>query len=198
MPEACPRNADANRARSGVRRDLGCHADVEGSKAGGMDIRPILKSQYHAALAMLGQAVRSCPDDLWTDKAYQNAFWHIAYHTLFFTHLYLQKDGDAFVPWERHREEYQFFDNLPWPPHRMPNIGKPYTKDDVLEYWSFCDAMVDSAVSQLDLDAAECGFSWYKMSKLEHQLNNIRHIQHHTAQLSDRLRAKAGVGVAWV
>jgi antitoxin (DNA-binding transcriptional repressor) of toxin-antitoxin stability system len=36
------------------------------------------------------------------------------------------------------------------------------------------------------------------MSKLEHQLVNIRHIQHHTAQLMDRLRASEDIGVKWV
>jgi hypothetical protein len=42
------------------------------------------------------------------------------------------------------------------------------------------------------------GFSWYRMSKLEHQFVNLRHIQHHAAQLADRLRSAAGVGIKWV
>ena len=58
--------------------------------------------------------------------------------------------------------------------------------------------MVEAAVDRLDLDAADCGFCWYQVSKLEHQLINIRHIQHHTAQLTDRLRSVSNVGVAWV
>jgi hypothetical protein len=50
----------------------------------------------------------------------------------------------------------------------------------------------------LDLDANESGFSWYRMSKLEHQFVNIRHIQHHAAQLIDRVRSAADVGIRWV
>jgi len=50
----------------------------------------------------------------------------------------------------------------------------------------------------LDLDSAESGFSWYRMSKLEHQFVNLRHIQHHTGQLADRLRQEADRGVEWV
>ena len=50
----------------------------------------------------------------------------------------------------------------------------------------------------LDLDSTESGFSWYRMSKLEHQLVNIRHIQHHGAQLADRLRSAADIGIRWV
>jgi len=36
------------------------------------------------------------------------------------------------------------------------------------------------------------------MSKLEHQFVGIRHIQHHAAQLSDRLRAVTGKGIDWI
>ena len=164
----------------------------------GRDARRTLADQYHASLAMLGQAIRHCPDDLWTDAAYPNKFWHVAYHTLFFAHFYLQEDEASFVPWEHHRQEYESLGPLPWPPHQMPNIGDPYTRDEVLDYWAVCDAMVDSALSQMDLEAPDSGFWWYKVSKLDHQLINIRHIQHHAGQLADRLRTKAGIGVDWV
>src|SRR6266404_3422767 len=110
---------------------------------------------------------------------HKNAFWQLAYHTLFFTHLYLQRDEAAFQRWAQHRGPDDGIE------------GDPYTQAQVLEYWSFCDCIVDDAVDALDLDSAESGFSWYRMSKLEHQLVNIRHIQHHGAQLADRLRSAA-------
>jgi hypothetical protein len=159
--------------------------------------RTTLKNQYHASLAMLGQAVERCPDDLWTDPSYPNAFWHVAYHGLFFAHLYLHENVEAFRPWEKHRAEYQFMGTMPMPPHRSPNIGEPYTRAEVLEYLRLCEAFVNEAVDRMDLRALDCGFPWYKVSKQEHQLVNIRHIQHHAAQLMDRLRTKVGVGVEW-
>jgi hypothetical protein len=58
--------------------------------------------------------------------------------------------------------------------------------------------MVDNAVDALDLWNPDCGFSWYKVSKLEHQIINIRHIQLGAAQLAARLRASLNVGVDWV
>lgn len=161
-------------------------------------MKPVLKSQYHAALAMLEQAIERCPENLWISSDHPNPFWHVAYHGLFCTHMYLQQDEAAFHPWEKHREEYQFLGSLPWPPHRRPNIGEPYSKAEVMEYLRFCNAMIDAAIEKLDLDAPESGFWWYKMSKLEHQFVNIRHLQHHAAQLADRLRQHAGVGVDWV
>jgi hypothetical protein len=148
--------------------------------------RSVLKSQYHAALAMLREAVERCPAAEWSNTDHKNAFWQVAYHTLFFTHLYLQRDEAAFQRWAQHRGPDDGID------------GAPYTQAQVLEYWSFCDRLVDDAVDALDLDSAECGFSWYRMSKLEHQLVNLRHLQHHGAQLADRLRSAADIGIGWI
>jgi hypothetical protein len=58
--------------------------------------------------------------------------------------------------------------------------------------------MVDGRVDKLDLESPQSGFSWYQMSKLEHQFVNLRHIQHHAAQLADRLRSAADIGIKWV
>jgi hypothetical protein len=164
-------------------------------------LRSVLKSQYHAALAMLGEALRRCPDAVWSDRSHVNAFWQVAYHTLYFTHLYLQPDEAAFRPWAQHQGEVQHPDGIAGPPDpesTLPLVPEPYTRSQALEYWSVCDRMVDDALDAIDLSSPESGFTWYKMSKLEHQLVNIRHIQHHAAQLADRLRSAANVGIKWV
>jgi hypothetical protein len=163
-----------------------------------MNVQAALKTQYHAALAMLKATIDQCPDELWAGGNHPVAFWRVAYHTLFFTHLYLQPDEASFRPWEHHREEGQFLGPLPWPPHRQPKVGPPYTKAQILEYWGVCDAMVDGAVDALDLSAPQCGFPWYNLPKLDHQINNIRHIQHHAALLAGRLRQTAGTDIQWV
>jgi len=164
-------------------------------------VRSVLKSQYHAALAMLRETLDTCPDDVWSDREPTNAFWQLAYHTLFYTHLYLGANEEAFRPWERHQASVQYPSGIlgrPKPPSTLPLLPEPYTRSDVLAYWQFCDGMVDGAVDALDLNAAESGFSWYKVSKFEHQLISIRHIQHHTAQMMDRLRAASNIGIKWV
>jgi hypothetical protein len=58
--------------------------------------------------------------------------------------------------------------------------------------------MVDARVDALDLSAPQCGFPWYKMTTLEHQIVSIRHIQHHASALSMRLRRSAGIEIDWV
>ncbi len=164
-------------------------------------LRSVLKSQYHAGLAMLREAIERCPEDVWLSKTHRNAFWQIAYHALFFTHLYLQPEEAAFRPWEHQQSEVQHPDGIPGRPRpgsKLPLIPEPYTRAQVLEYWSVCDAMVDHAVGALDLHSPSSGFPWYQMSKLEHQLLNLRHLQHHAAQLADRLRAATDTGVRWV
>ena len=161
----------------------------------------VLKSQYHACLAMLGDAIQRCPDDVWLATDHKNAFWQIAYHTLFFAHAYLQPSKEAFRPWAHQQNDVQYEDAIPGAPDpnsALPLIPKPYTKAQVLEYWKFCDEMVDTAVDKLDLESPQSGFPRYKMSKLEHQLVNLRHIQHHEAQLADRLRSAADIGIKWV
>lgn len=151
-----------------------------------MNVKAVLKSQYHAALAMLRDAIDRCPDDEWLSREHKNAFWQVAYHALFYTHLYLQPDEAAFRKWTQHRGDDD------------GTTADPYTKAQVLEYWSVVDAMVDGAVDALDLENSDSGFWWYKMSKLEHQLVNLRHVQHHGAQLADRVRSAADVGIKWV
>jgi len=169
-------------------------------------LRSAFKSQFHAALAMLRQAIERCPEDLWSSRDYANPFWRIAYHTLYYTHLHLQPHVSAFRPWEHHQTRIQDLDDIPAPPeiedlcelpHRPPQTGKPYTKAQVLEYWSVCEQMVEG-VDALNVLDCESGFPWHRMPKAEHQVMAIRHIQHHVAQLGVRLREAAGIGIDWV
>ena len=164
-------------------------------------LRAALKSQYHAALSMLRESIDRCPDELWLDVGPKNAFWQVAYHTLFFTHLYLQPRVQSFIPWEGHQGGVQHEDGIAGPADpqsTLPLIPRPYTKRDALAYWTFLDGMVDGAVDGFDLASSDSGFHWYPISKLEHQLVNLRHLQHHIAQLADRLRASEDIGVRWV
>jgi DinB superfamily len=164
-----------------------------------MEVRSALKSQYHAALKTLHQVIEKCPDAMWNDPNDGAArFWRVAYHTLFYAHFYLQQDEKAFIAWSRHRDEAQFIQSVPWDGHRPPKSYEPYTRDELLAYCDDCNRMIDAGVDALDLSAPQCGFPWYRMPTLEHQLVNIRHIQHHSAALSSRLRRSAGIEIDWV
>jgi hypothetical protein len=162
-----------------------------------MDTKQVIQSQYLAALEMLKQAVVKCPDSMWNAAQDRNKFWHVAYHALFYTHLYLQDTEKDFKPWEKHRNEYQFMGQVPWPPHNPPEIGEPYTREEVLACLAFVREQVRERLPALDLEAAS-GFDWLPFGKLELQYYNIRHLQHHAAELYERLGARAGIDLDWI
>src|SRR6185503_7903444 len=129
------------------------------------EIRKIIKSQYHASLAMLRETIDRCPAELWMSSASTNAFWQIAYHAAFFAHLYLLTNAQAFRPWAEHQSDTQNEDGLPGPPDpksSLPLIPKPYTQTQVLTYLDITDRMVDEAVNSVDVHSPDCGFPWYK------------------------------------
>jgi hypothetical protein len=60
-----------------------------------MNLPQILISQYLASLEMLKEAISKCPEKLWNNPEDKTKFWHLAYHALFYTHLYLQESDGA-------------------------------------------------------------------------------------------------------
>jgi hypothetical protein len=78
-----------------------------------MEITKIIQSQYGASLGMLRQAVEKCPEALWDTPPDQNQFWHVAYHALFFTHLYLQSEAQDFTAWHKHQADSELLGPKP-------------------------------------------------------------------------------------
>ena len=161
-----------------------------------MDMRRVINSQFLAALAMLEQTIERCPPDLWVDPQAKDQFWQIAYHALFYTHLYLQESEAAFRPWAKYRKDYHFLGPIPWEGNRMPEIGEPYTPAEVLDYLAFCRNEGQASLATMDF-AAPSGFEWLPFSKLELQIYIIRHLQQHTGELGARLSGRDGE-VGWV
>jgi hypothetical protein len=162
-----------------------------------MDPTSALISQYRAALRMHRASIEVCPADLWTDETFENRFWNLSYHTLFYTHLYLSRSEAAFEPWEKGRKLCQYMGRLPWPPHEQVEIGPPYTREALLEYVDFVEEKIGDAIREDDPEA-ESGFEWIPFNRFQLHLYNIRHLQHHTGQMIERLRVATGKGVGWV
>jgi len=162
-----------------------------------MDIKPALIEQTRAALAMLADCVRRCPDDLWTagEPAWR-AYWRIAFHAAFFTHLYLGQGESAFQLWPDCPPNYQPLWQGAAYEHRA--IDEPIPQTSMLDYIAYLDSIVAPTVDALDLDSDETGFPWYPdMSKLSHELMNLRHLQGHVGQLSELLMAH-GIDTDWI
>jgi hypothetical protein len=156
-----------------------------------MDTKAVLQSQFLATLEMLKMAIEQCPDEMWVDPQPKNKFWHIAFHSLFFTHFYLHPTEDDYVPWEKHRQEV-----VSLQPSDDPDPVEPYAKDEVLEFLAFCQQQVREKVAASDLEA-KSGFNWLPFTALEKHLYNIRHTQLHVGELCERL-GQAGIDVGWI
>ena len=164
-----------------------------------MLLQQSIKSQLRASLKTLRLTIDRCPDHLWDLKSDgRNTYWRVAYHTLFFAHLYLSKDLSSFVPPSFHTEGTQDLGTETDASGKPLPVGNKQTRQQLLDYCQQIDAMIDPAVDSFDLASPECGFYWYNCSKLEHQFVNMRHIQHHAAALSMRLKAHLGKPVPWV
>ncbi len=146
---------------------------------------------------MLEKAIEACPAGLWNDDKYQNRFWHIAYHVLFYTDFYLTENEEMYCPAPQYIPEYQFLGNFPWQSDRKPNIGEPCSKEFLLGYIEHINSILGIQTEGVAMSDPS-GFDWLPITKLELQFYNIRHIQHHTAQLIQMLRIEAGISIDWV
>ncbi len=146
-----------------------------------MDAQKAIQSQYLSALAMLKQAIMKCPLSLWDSAHDKNRFWFTAYHALYYAHLYLQPTRKDFVRWEGHGK---------------PTSASPLSKEEILQYLAYVEHEVVRLVPVIDLKAPS-GFDELQVDKLELRFVTIRHIQHHTGELYERLGARGNVKLTW-
>jgi hypothetical protein len=132
----------------------------------------------------------------------------MAFHTAFFTHNYLvQNEGafnESFVIGRTPSVVVHALGAERWTqcgevePYELPDGAPTVSKKDVLEYFAYIRGLIDPTVDALDLETDDSGFSWYTdISKLSHELMNLRHIQGHVGQLSELLMAR-GIDIEWV
>ena len=64
--------------------------------------------------------------------------------------------------------------------------------------WPTIEAVAaEDSIRDLDMDA-ESGFPWLPFGPVERLAYNLRHLQHHTGQLGERIRRATGNGVPWL
>lgn len=143
-------------------------------------LRPILTAQYEAALSMLRMCIAACPVDRWEDKIANGTFRWVAYHTLFFTDYYLASEA-GFVMRDLNQLGGDERDDRP---------AAGLDRSQTLSYLARVREHVPIALAK-ETDVTlrgESGFSWHKFTRGELHIYNIRHLQHHTGQLSAHLR----------
>lgn len=152
----------------------------------------IIASQLEAGLCMFDECVRACPDEHWDSPIAKYPFWLVAYHTLCYVDCYLSRGSAVFSPrpdlhpkgMQEYEEEYP---------------SRRFERDELVRYIGICRAKVRTEL-EADDDvslASPSGFSWLPFTRAELHLYNLRHLSHHTGQLTAFLR-RVGVETGWV
>jgi hypothetical protein len=163
----------------------------------------IIWNQFGAALDMMENAIRACPDDVWGNPdekpRWKNndvvGFWYVVYHTVFFTDYYLSdnvpSESDYAPPAPFTLSEFDY-DALP---------DRVYTKDEILSFLGECRKKLARKLSRwTDRETSESSGIQYRedLSIAELLLYNMRHVQHHAAQLNLLLRQRIESAPDWV
>jgi len=148
--------------------------------------------QFGAAIDMLENTIHDCPERLWSDRSANPEYWYLVFHTLFFLDLYLSGSEKGFAP------------PAPFTLDELDPAGilpeRVYTKEELLSYLDHgrekCRKVVESLTEETA--STRCRFIWGETSFGELLLYNMRHVQHHAAQLNLILRQRIGSSPGWV
>lgn len=153
------------------------------------DFRGVMLKQFEAGLCMLGDCVQKCPEAHWGRKVGKWPFWLVAYHTLCYVDLYLEKRKADWKPGPMHPKGFsELLEEVP---------SRKFSKDEVLGYVRTCRAKARAVFGRAGVMKGRSGFRWYKVSRAELHLISLRHLAHHTGQLSAYLR-RLGLKPRWV
>jgi hypothetical protein len=148
-------------------------------------LQNILITQFEAALAMTKQRIEVCPQEHFEGMIGNYPFRQMAYHTLFWLDHYLTHHEDNFV-----MSEF----NLRGGDERKPGLCEALTKEDTLAYVEYCRKKITMSIRAETETSLQGGsgfpsiFVKTKLTRGELYLYNLRHLQHHSAQLSTYLR----------
>jgi DinB superfamily len=149
--------------------------------------------QFGAAIETLENVMSACPDRLWSDRTKQPEFWYLAFHTLFWLDYYLTESAPAFTP------------PPPFGLEEMDPAGllpeRPYTKAELRAYLEHGRRKCRARIAALTDAEARRGFvlaSGLELEIAELLLYNLRHVQHHSAQLNLILRQQTDSAIRWV
>jgi hypothetical protein len=162
--------------------------------------KTILWQQFGAAIKMLENAMEACPDEIWSDASKKPewvengvvGFWYLGYHTLFFLDFYLSENPEGFVP-----PSPFTLDELD-PAGLLPD--RPYTKAELQKYLDHCRKKCRERIGALTDETARqpSEFKRLDVTRAELFLYNMRHVQHHSAQMNLLLRQASIAPARWV
>ncbi len=154
-----------------------------------LPLKTILWQQFGASIDMLENALGACPDELWNTES---QFWYIGYHTLFYFDYYLSDAPESFLPPAPFTLSELDLEGV------MPD--RVYSKQELFDYLKFCRQKCHDLIAGLTAEGAAKRFinEYRNYSVLETLIYNMRHVQHHAAQLNLLLRQGMNDAPRWV
>lgn len=150
-------------------------------------IRHTLWSQFGAAIDMLGNAIKTCPETHWN----KTEFWYSSYHCIFYLDYYLS-DPKEFSP-PQHIGLTEFDPNGALP-------DRSYSKTELLDYLDLCRKKCFDIIMNLSETSAQKHWTneYRSYPMIEMLMYNMRHVQHHAAQMNLLLRQNGFEPPRWV
>lgn len=153
--------------------------------------KDIVWGQFGAAIDSLERAMVACPERVWSDRSLKPEFWYITFHTLFWLDRYLSDPLEGFAP------------PAPFTLDEFDPAGiipeRPYTKAELQTYLDHNRAKCRRMMEGLTEEKARERRKWsIEGTVAELHLYNMRHVQHHTAQLNLILRQQIDSAPGWV
>ncbi len=159
--------------------------------------KQIIGHQYEASLCTLNACIVRCPDSAWDMPIGIYPFNRVVFHTLFYADFYLESNDRSIRQQPFHHDHPDFFADYEQLEDREP-VGV-YDRPSLQKYMEHCRRKVQPVIAsetQTSL-TAKADFARRDFSRAELHVYNIRHIQHHAAQLILRLRIDAEQDVPW-
>jgi hypothetical protein len=162
---------------------------------------------FSAEIDMLIDVLHRCPEHLWMRR---DRFFFMAYHTTIFLDYYLAAPVSNFNP----PLPYSLADPGKLPEHAIDDVipNETYPRDQVQRWLGALKS--SSRVRILESSDAELTDRWIQDDELNVHLGcpslvrdyslleilfyNLRHIQHHIAQLNQLLRAEGIQAADWI
>jgi hypothetical protein len=160
-------------------------------------VQELITNQFEAALSTLNACIVKCPEAAWDAPVANLKFCQVVFHTLFYTDYYLGVSEEDLRPQAFHRQNAHVFRDYEELEPRPPVLV--YDRPWINGYLQYCRKKCHDVVAAETADslAAKTKFPRKDFSRAEIHVYNIRHIQHHAAQLSLRLRLDSQQDIPW-
>ena len=144
------------------------------------DWKDAVWGQIGAAIDSLELAIDACPEELWGDRSRFPEYWYVVYHTVFMLDYYMSESPEGYAP------------PAPFTLSELDPAGvlpdRVYSKEEMRRFLEHGRQKTRAKIAGMSEEKAVSRSPFRDYPELEFLLYQMRHIQHHTAQLNLLIR----------